>query len=86
MRPTLVLLSFLALAPVLPHDAAAATDCRSAAARAAQQSGGRVLSARPVGGNACEVTLLVPQGDGPPRRVVTTVTAALDRYDGNLVG
>lgn len=53
-----------------------AADCRAAAQRAASQSGGRVLSARAVsGGAACEVTLLVPQAGGPPRRVVTTVPA-----------
>lgn len=75
MRPILIVLSAFLIAPVAP-EASAATDCRAAASRAAQQSGGRVLSARPVGGNACEVTLLVPQAGGPPRRVVTTVTAA----------
>ena len=76
MRPTLVLLSFLALVPFVPQQVAAATDCRLAAARAAQQFGGRVLSARPVGASSCEVTLLVPQAGGPPRRIVTTVTAS----------
>ena len=78
VRSILALPLLLALAPLSPHDVAASTDCRAAAARAAQQSGGRVLSARPVGGGACEVTLLVPQAGGPPRRVVTTVTAMLD--------
>lgn len=75
MRPILIALTALLIAPIAP-EAAAATDCRAAASRAAQQSGGRVLSARPVGDGACEVTLLVPQAGGPPRRVVTTVTAS----------
>lgn len=50
-------------------------DCRRAAERAAQETGGRVLSARPSGSAACEVTLLVPNEGGRPRRVVVTVPA-----------
>ena len=74
---TRVLFAVLMAAPIFALDIdVSAADCRAAAQRAAQQSGGRVLSARAVnGGAACEVTLLVPQADGPPRRIVTTVAA-----------
>ena len=53
----------------------AQVDCGAAARRAAARTGGRVLAARPDGRGACEVTLLVPQGEGRPRRVVLTVPA-----------
>lgn len=89
MRAAPVLALLLAVAPLAAFDMAAAADCRAAASRAAQQSGGRVLSARPVNGGAeCEVTLLVPQDGGPPRRVVTRVTAAasFDRHFGAPFG
>ena len=58
-----------------PPDAlvTAQADCSSAAAREARRTGGRVLAARAVGG-ACEVTLLVPQPGGRPRRVVVRVS------------
>ena len=49
-------------------------DCSAAAAREAARTGGRVLAARAVSGQ-CEVTLLVPQPGGRPRRVVLTVPA-----------
>ena len=50
-------------------------DCARAAARAARETGGRVLAARPTGATSCEVTLLVPNDGGRPRRVVVTVPA-----------
>lgn len=49
-------------------------NCASAAEREARRQGGRVLAARAVGGQ-CEVTLLVPQPGGRPRRVVVRVPA-----------
>ena len=50
-------------------------DCGEAARRAASDTGGQVLSVRPVAGGACEVTLLVPNEGSRPRRVVVTVPA-----------
>lgn len=52
-----------------------AVDCADAAARAARQTGGRVLAARPNSAQSCEVTVLVPNEGGRPRRVVITVPA-----------
>ena len=76
LLPRLLLVAAIA-GPLFAFDTTvSAADCRAAAQRAASQSGGRVLSARAVnGGAACEVTLLVPQAGGPPRRVVATVPA-----------
>ena len=53
----------------------AQADCGGAARRAARQTGGEVLAARPDGRGGCEVTLLVPQDGGRPRRVVVNVPA-----------
>ena len=53
----------------------AAVDCRAASARAARKTGGRVLAARPDGAASCEITLLVPNEGGRPRRVVVSVPA-----------
>ena len=52
-----------------------AVDCDAAARRAAEATGGRVLAARPSGAGSCEVTLLVPNDGGRPRRVVLNVPA-----------
>ena len=49
--------------------------CAGAARREAVRTGGRVLAARPDGRGGCEVTLLVPQRGGRPRRVVVNVPA-----------
>lgn len=53
----------------------AQADCSAAARRAASRTGGRVLAARADGRGGCEVTLLVPQEGGRPRRVVLNVPA-----------
>ena len=52
-----------------------AVDCRAAAEREARRTGGRVLAVRPDGPASCEVTLLVPNKGGRPRRVVRSVPA-----------
>ncbi|MBO3759500.1 hypothetical protein J5J10_11710 [Ciceribacter sp. L1K23] len=51
----------------------ASGDCSAAAAAAVRETGGKLLSARPVGGNKCEIIVLVPgKGkDRPERRKVT---------------
>ena len=77
----LVLLGTAASASALPAAplgvddplVAVAVDCTSAAARAARETGGRVLAARPSGATSCEITLLVPNEGGRPRRVVISV-------------
>ena len=76
LSPRLLLVLGLA-APLFAADmAVSAAGCRSAAVRAAQREGGEVLSARAIdGGAACEVTLLVRQPDGPPRRMVVREAA-----------
>lgn len=53
----------------------AQADCSAAAERTAEETGGRVLSARPNGNGTCEITLLVPNGAERPSRVVVTVPA-----------
>ena len=50
-------------------------DCRDAALRAERETGGRVLSARPDGSGACEITLLVPTENSRPRRIVLVLPA-----------
>lgn len=67
----------LSLAPPVLDDPllAIAVDCSAAARRAASQTGGRVLAARPDGASSCEVTLLVPNEGSRPRRVVVSVPA-----------
>jgi hypothetical protein len=60
----------LACAPALPVTAAAA-DCGSAASAACAQAGcERILGVRDLGGT-CEVTMLVPSGNGQPPRKQT---------------
>ena len=86
MKPVLALLLCLALVPSALAEGRsslltilddpvrlAQADCSAAAERAAQDTGGRVLSARPSGNGTCEVTLLVPNEASRPSRVVVTV-------------
>ena len=86
MKPVLALLFCLALVPPALAEGQsslrtvrdqplllAQADCSAAAERAAQDTGGRVLSARPSGNGTCEVTLLVPNEASRPSRVVVTV-------------
>lgn len=90
MTKRLLLAVLLALAPITAwaspgamssvpagefHPVSVALDCRNAAIRAERETGGRVLSARPDGSGACEVTLLVPNENSRPRRVVLVLPA-----------
>ena len=71
MKRLLIALTVLAVTiPVVP--VYAQSGCEAAARRAASSRGGKVLRVQ-TRGNRCVITLLVPRGNGAPKRVRVTV-------------